>query len=339
VVPTVSLGDAGVIEGNSGNTPATFTASLSAASAQAVTVGYATGGGTATAGTDYQAATGILTFGPGTLTRTLSVNVVGDMLVESDETFQVTLSSPAGATLGDAQGEATISDDDTSTVSRAELSHGSRLASGFDGQDGTPGVDSYRLSQAPRASYEVLVDGASGDAMPVALERIAADGTTVLQTSTSVGVGRARSLRWQNTTSSAIANQTLRVRSGACTTSCGAEDVYRIRAYETTYAAARFNNSATQATSVLIQNTTASAVTGRAYFWSASGALLGSQAVDVPARGLVAIPTPSVPGLAGQSGSITLAHNGPFGALTGKSVAVVPATGYSFDSPLLPRNR
>ena len=59
----------------------------------------------------------------------------------------------------------------------------------------------------------------------------------------------------------------------------------------------------------------------------------------MPARGLVAIATPSVPGLAGQSGSITLAHNGPYGALTGKSVAVEPASGYSFDSPLLPRSR
>jgi hypothetical protein len=289
--------------------------------------------------TDYQAVTGMLTFNPGTLSRTLSVNVVGDTQVESDETFLVTLSSPSGATLGDAQGEATISDDDTSTGSRAELSHGSRLTARFDGQDGTPGVDFYRLSQAPRASYEVVVDGASGDAMPVALERIAADGTTVLQTATAVGVGRARSLRWQNTTTTAIANQTVRVRSGGCTTSCGAEDVYRIRAYETTYAAARFNNNATQATSVLIQNTTSGAVLGRAYFWSTSGALLGSHAVDVPARGLVAIATPSVSGLAGQSGSITLAHNGPFGALTGKSVSVEPASGYSFDSPLLPRKR
>ena len=338
-VPTLSLGDASVTEGNSGTTPATFTAALSAASAQAVTVGYATGGGTATAGTDYQAASGLLTFSPGTLTRTLSVNVVGDTQVESDETFQVTLSNPAGATLGDAQGQATIGDDDTSSPADAELSHGTRLAGHFDGQDGTPGVDSYRLSQAPRASYEIVVDGASGDAMPVALERMAADGSTVLQTSVAVGVGRARSLRWQNTTTSAVANQSVRVRSGACGTSCGPEDVYRIRAYETTCAAARFNNNATQATSVLIQNATASAVSGRAYFWSTSGALLGSQAVDVPARGLLAIATPSVPGLAGQSGSITLAHNGPFGALTGKSVAVEPASGYSFDSPLLPRNR
>jgi hypothetical protein len=339
VVPTLSIGDAAVTEGHGGTTPAVFTATLSAASAQAVTVAYATGGGTATAGTDYQAASGLLTFGPGTSTRTLSVAVVGDTQVESDETFQVTLSSPVGATLGDAQGQATIVDDDTAGPADAELSHGARRAGRFDGVDGTPGVDSYRLSQAARASYEVVVDGASGDAMPVALERVAADGSTVLQAGVAVGVGRARSLRWQNTTTSTIANQTVRVRSAACATGCGPEDVYRIRAYETTYAAARFNNNATQATSVLIQNATASAVSGRAYFWSTSGALLGSQAVDVPARGLVAIATPSVAGLAGQSGSITLAHNGPFGALTGKSVAVEPASGYSFDSPLLPRQR
>jgi pectate lyase len=339
VVPTLSLGDASVTEGNAGTTPATFTATLSAAAAQPVTVAYATGGGTAAAGTDYQTASGLLTFGPGTLTRTLAVNVVGDTQVESDETFLVTLSSPTGATLGDAQGQATISDDDTAGVAGSELAHGSRIAARFDGQDGTPGVDLYRLSQAPRASYEVVVDGASGDAMPVALERMAADGSTVLQTSVAVGSGRARALRWHNTSTSAVANQSVRVRSGACATSCGADDVYRVRAYETTYAAARFNNNSTQATSVLIQNATASPVSGRAYFWSTSGALLGSQAVSVPARGLVAIPTPSVPGLAGQAGSITLAHDGPFGALTGKSVAVEPASGYSFDSPLLPRSR
>jgi hypothetical protein len=44
--------------------------------------------------------------------------------------------------------------------------------------------------------------------------------------------------------------------------------------------------------------------------------------------------TGSVTVLAGRSGSITLTHDGPYGALAGKAVAVEPATGASFDSPL-----
>jgi hypothetical protein len=44
--------------------------------------------------------------------------------------------------------------------------------------------------------------------------------------------------------------------------------------------------------------------------------------------------TASVAGLPGQSGSITLTHDGAYGALAGKAVALEPATGLSFDSPL-----
>lgn len=338
-VPAVSLGDASVTEGSSGTTPASFAVTLSAASAQAVTVAFATGGGSATAGADYVAASGTVTFPAGTTARTVAVSVVGDTAVEGDETFLLTLSGPSGATLGDAQGEATIVDDDAALPARSELSHGSRATLRLDGQDGTPGVDVYRLSQAARASYEVVLDAASGDVMPAALERLAADGSTVLQTGAAVGAGRARSLRWHNTASTAVGNQGVRVRSGGCTTGCGADDQYRIRAWETTYAAARFNNGGSQATVLVVQNTTTSPVSGRAYFWSPSGALLGSQAFDLPARGLTAIPTSTVPGVAGQSGSVTVAHTGPYGALAGKAVAVEPATGYSFDSPLVPRSR
>jgi hypothetical protein len=40
-----------------------------------------------------------------------------------------------------------------------------------------------------------------------------------------------------------------------------------------------------------------------------------------------------------SSGSLTISHDGPFGALSGKAVAVEPATGFTFDTPLLPRPR
>jgi hypothetical protein len=64
------------------------------------TVGYATADGSATAGPDYTATSGTLTFGPGVTSRTILVPVIDDGTAEPDETFTVSLASPAGATLG-----------------------------------------------------------------------------------------------------------------------------------------------------------------------------------------------------------------------------------------------
>ena len=101
-----------MVEGDSGTTNAVFTVSLSPASTQTVTVHYATGGGTATAGTDYTAVSNTLTFSPGHTSATVTVPVSGDTVHEPDETFDVTLSSPTNATLGDAVGLGTILNDD-----------------------------------------------------------------------------------------------------------------------------------------------------------------------------------------------------------------------------------
>ena len=110
--PSLSIGDVSVTEGNGGTTNAVFTVSLSAASATAVTVGYATAGGTATSGGDFTATSGTLTLAAGALTGTITVPVVADLLDEPNETFTVTLSNASGATIADAQGVGTIVDDD-----------------------------------------------------------------------------------------------------------------------------------------------------------------------------------------------------------------------------------
>jgi disulfide oxidoreductase YuzD len=81
-------------------------------SSKNVGVSYATGGGTATGGTDYTIANGTLSFGPLETTKTLTVEVKGDLVDEPDETFFVNLSNPQNATLADAQGQVTIRDDD-----------------------------------------------------------------------------------------------------------------------------------------------------------------------------------------------------------------------------------
>src|SRR5262249_42084386 len=63
--PTLAINNLSVTEGNSGTTGAVFAVSLSAPSSSPVTVQYATADGTASAGSDYQATSGTLTFAPG----------------------------------------------------------------------------------------------------------------------------------------------------------------------------------------------------------------------------------------------------------------------------------
>lgn len=89
---------------------ATFTISLSVASSQTVMVDYSTVDGTATAGADYTAVSGTLTFQPGEVTKTVSVPVLTDNLVEPPETFTLRLSNPRFATLADPDGVGTILD-------------------------------------------------------------------------------------------------------------------------------------------------------------------------------------------------------------------------------------
>jgi chitinase len=110
--PRISIGDASRTEGRSGNTLLTFIVTLSAPSAVAVKVGYATADGTAKAGEDYEAAAGTLTFAPGETSKVVTIKVKGDQKREADETFVVNLAAAAGASVLDGQGVGTIRNDD-----------------------------------------------------------------------------------------------------------------------------------------------------------------------------------------------------------------------------------
>jgi uncharacterized repeat protein (TIGR01451 family) len=197
--------------------------------------------------------------------------------------------------------------------------------------------DVFRISQKPYSSYEIVVDAASGDigaGSGPALERLGPDGTTVLQSSLPTGTGPARSLRWINATASVVEGETIRVRSLGCTTNCGPDDTYRIRVYDTTYAVPRFNNSGTQVTVLVLQNPTDYTISGEAYFRDTAGALVGTQAFSLGPKAALVLNTSTVPGVAGASGAITVANDGRYGDLFGKTVALEPATGFSFDSAL-----
>jgi uncharacterized repeat protein (TIGR01451 family) len=224
----------------------------------------------------------------------------------------------------------------------AELVHGSRLTADLAAAGGVADVDSYRISQKPFSSYEVVVDGTSGDigtgAGPL-VDRILSDGTTVLQTSAAVGVGHSRTLRFANTTSATIDGHLVRVRSGSCGTGCGPDDVYRIRAWETTAAITRFNNSATQVTVLVLQNPSAQAIAGTVYYWSLNGTLRHAEPLAIAPKGTLIFNTATIPVLAGHTGTVTIVHDGGYDGLVGKGVALEPATGFSFDTLLVSRPR
>lgn len=111
--PAISIADLSIAEGDSGTASAQLSLSLTRPVPQAITVNWATAAGTASAGSDYQTASGIATFAPNTVATTLSVNVIGDVVDEDDETFLVNLSTPsAPGVIADGQATVRILDDD-----------------------------------------------------------------------------------------------------------------------------------------------------------------------------------------------------------------------------------
>ena len=164
--PTISItaDQASVKEGNSGKTPTTFTVSLSAASGTPVTVNYATQDGTATiANNDYAVTNGTLTFNPGETSKTITVNVNGDTTYENDETFNVVLTNPTGATLSTTTATETIVNDDTQPTVSIAATQASVL-------EGNVGVT--------QTTFTVSLSQASG--LPVTVSYATQDGTATV---------------------------------------------------------------------------------------------------------------------------------------------------------------
>ncbi len=165
--PTLNIGDAKLVEGDSGTTLMQFTATLSAASQDTVTAIYSThdlssAAHPATAGNDYTAANGTVTFAAGQTSVLISIPVIGDTADENDETFGITLSAPKGATLGTAEGIGTIQNDDV-TVSIGDVST-------LEGTGGTT-IFNFHVSidahGATTLQHDVTVDFTTADATAI----------------------------------------------------------------------------------------------------------------------------------------------------------------------------
>ena len=113
--PELNIADSELTEGAADGTMR-FAVQLDPASERTVTVQYATADGTATAGADYTAGSGTLTFRAGTTTATIDVPILDDSTGEEPETFTVTLSNATRARLSASFATGTIADDDDSTI-------------------------------------------------------------------------------------------------------------------------------------------------------------------------------------------------------------------------------
>ena len=181
--PSLSINDVSYTEsGSAGN--ATFTVTLSAASGQDVEVDYASSNGTATAGSDYTAASGTVTILAGNTTQTFNVPVLVDTLDEANETATLTLSNASNATISDATGTLTIVDNDSapsiSISNNAMTENASNL--------------SFTVSLSTASSKEITVNYATANNTATAGADYTAVSATTLtfdagQTSKTVNVG------------------------------------------------------------------------------------------------------------------------------------------------------
>ena len=103
VAPTVSVEQTAVSLPES-TTQTTLIVDLDTMSPLTTTVQYSTSNGTAVAGQDFVASSGILTFSPGSLSENISLTLLPDDLPEADETFTVTLFSVENGKIGTGNG-------------------------------------------------------------------------------------------------------------------------------------------------------------------------------------------------------------------------------------------
>jgi hypothetical protein len=125
-LPSISINDVTITEGNAGTITASFTVTQD--SRGKTSVHFSTAQGTASSPDDFLSKSGRLRFAGGHRKNKVAITVVGDTLDEANETFFVRLSDPVGATIGHAEGKGTITDDDlpptVSSVATAAVPEG-----------------------------------------------------------------------------------------------------------------------------------------------------------------------------------------------------------------------
>ena len=182
--PQIVISDATVIEGNAGTTTVQLDVSLSVPSSNLVTVDFSTANGSANSATDFTSTAGTLSFAPRETKKTITIEVHGDEVVETDEFLQVSLSNAANATLGDPQGRVTIANDDSATLTIDD-------AHVAEGNSGTTSL-TFTVTLSGAVDAPVQVQYGTADSTATASDN---DYTAVSGTLTFVGtVGESRTI-------------------------------------------------------------------------------------------------------------------------------------------------
>ena len=143
-----------------------FAVTLNRAASGTVTVDYATADGTATAGADYTATSGMLTFAPGETAKTVNVPVLDDAHDDTGETLTLTLSNASGARIRDGQATGTIENSDA--IPKAWLARFGRTVADHvvdaigERLEGSSGGG----SQVTLGGQAIPLDGSAGGAAP-----------------------------------------------------------------------------------------------------------------------------------------------------------------------------
>jgi hypothetical protein len=233
--------------------------------------------------------------------------------------------------------------DDTSTTCN-QLRPGVPQVHDLQGTTVAPDDDWMVVESRARRSYEVDVRGAN---FPFGVVAVSCPGCPMVARVNAAGAvltdgvapdpphpfpdTRTRVVvRW---TASADQRDFIRV-DGPTVQDMTANDRYEIVLRDTTLTVPRWNSSGTQTTVFLVSNQAPQSVAGSIFFYDGAGALRHTEPLAVPRSGLQVVSTASIPALAGLSGSATIAHDGGYGGLAGKAVALEPATGFTFDTQM-----
>ena len=110
--PRIGIGNASIVEGNSGVRKVRLSITLSKKHTAAVSVQWATGTGTAVAGSDYSVANGTVSIAAGRTDAVLNIDILPDSISETNDYFRVTLSNPVGAGIQRGVDIVTVNNDD-----------------------------------------------------------------------------------------------------------------------------------------------------------------------------------------------------------------------------------
>jgi hypothetical protein len=203
-------------------------------------------------------------------------------------------------------------------------------------------ADWVRIRTHPRRSYEVLVSSGSipwmsgtcptNDCATLAMVNA---GGTVLNPGNSDGAPSGAPAGFSRVSwGTGELVDTFYLRALSNTGLAGLS--YDLSFHETTMFLPRFNNSGTQVTVVVVQNTHPTGIAGHIHFYDGSGVPLHSEPFLLSPNASLVFPSHTIPALANKSGSATIAHTARYGGIAGKAVAVEPATGFTFDTAFTP---